>query len=97
MRLVTGEDIIGDVTTDGTGESISKPAIIGVQQGPGGRPQLGLGDFLPFAKTKKIRIGSDKIVYFYEPMPEVFNAYNKTFGNGLVIPNLATQLYPGMA
>lgn len=104
IRLVTGEDIIGDVDYEDTGIkvigwaptklTINKPAIVGVQRSSDGQPQMGLGDFLPFSKVKKIEIVSDKIVYFYEPMLELVNAYNINFGTGLVRTNTGLPFLP---
>jgi hypothetical protein len=87
VRLLSGEDIIANVTLLPNVKiySLEKPAQIMVQQGPGGKPQMGLGDFLPFAKEKKIEIDASKIVFLYDPIPEMVNAYNTSFGNGLVL------------
>ena len=95
IRIVTGEDIIGDCNVDAARRTINiiiKPAIIGIQQGPNGKQQLGLADYLPFAKTKTIEINSEMIVYFYEPTPELINAYNMNFGNGLFLLNMGLTI-----
>jgi hypothetical protein len=100
IRLLSGEDIIAGVTENrgtlggvaisGFGNQIqsyilSKPAQIMIQAGAGGRPQMGLGDFIAFAKEKQIEISADKVVFVYDPVPELINAYNTTFGSGIVV------------
>ena len=96
IRLLSGEDIIAGVTENrGTFAAfpnqiqsyiLSKPAQIMIQAGAGGRPQMGLGDFIAFAKEKQIEISADKVVFVYDPVPELINAYNTTFGSGIVVP-----------
>ena len=47
---------------------------------------MGLVDYLPMAKNKEIVVSSNNVLFIYEPMVDVENAYNQSFGSGLVIP-----------
>jgi len=41
---------------------------------------------LPMAAKKEISLHVSKILFTYEPMADVENAYNSMFGSGLVVP-----------
>jgi hypothetical protein len=56
-----------------------------MQQGTNGKASMGLLDYLPMAKNKEIVVSSSNILFVYEPMVDVENAYNTSFGSGLVI------------
>ena len=87
VRFFTGDEVIGKVSAFGQHNiAIKKPAAIVMQPGANGKASMGLLDYLPMAKNKEIVVSSSNILFVYEPMIDVENAYNKSFGSGLVIP-----------
>ena len=87
VRFFTGDEVIGKVSAFGTNNMlIKKPAGIIMQPGSNGKTSMGLLDFLPMAKTKEIVVSSSNVLFVYEPMVDVENAYNQMFGSGLVLP-----------
>jgi len=87
VRLINGEELIAKVQLADDMLQIIKPAGIVMQGDPStGRAQMGLVDFLPMASKKEISLHVSKILFTYEPMADVENAYNSMFGSGLVVP-----------
>jgi hypothetical protein len=100
MRLVNNEDIIAKVETATTSTGfktklkLSKPAIIMMMPDQSGKPNMGLADYLMFAEKKELMIDEDHILFMYEPMTQLLNAYNQMFGSGLVVPSSANGILP---
>lgn len=93
VRFFTGDEVIGKVGTFGSHSMIiKKPAAIVMQPGANGKASMGLLDYLPMAKTKEIVVSSSNVLFVYEPMVDVENAYNQSFGSGLVIPKSGLTL-----
>ena len=87
VRFFTGDEVIGKVSAFGQHNIvIKKPAAIVMQPGANGKASMGLLDYLPMAKSKEIVVSSSNILFVYEPMIDVENAYNTSFGSGLVLP-----------
>jgi len=92
IRLISGEDVIAKIENLGTKIKLIKPAIFGMTQGPDGRAQPGLADYLPMADKKEIIIDEKHILFQYDLKIELYNAYTSMFGSGLVIPKYASAL-----
>jgi hypothetical protein len=93
VRFFTGDEVIGKVSAYGTNHMIiKKPAAIVMQPGTSGKASMGLLDYLPMAKNKEIVISSANVLFVYEPMVDIENAYNTSFGSGLVIPKSSLTL-----
>ena len=87
VRFFTGDEVIGKVSAFGQHNIvIKKPAAIVMQPGANGKASMGLLDYLPMAKNKEIVVSSSNVLFVYEPMVDVENAYNQSFGSGLVLP-----------
>jgi len=54
---------------------------------PAGAGQLGLAQWLPYAKTPSgVVVSKQDIMYVVEGTDEVTNQYNTAFGSGIVVP-----------
>ena len=54
---------------------------------PAGAGQLGLAQWLPYAKTPDgVVVSKEDIMYVVEGTDEVTNQYNTAFGSGIVVP-----------
>ena len=86
VRLINGEELIGDCEVNENGVRIKEPAQIHFSMNPQtGKVSVG---FLPYAnllKENTISIKSDHIIYTGEPVQEAYNQYNTMFGSGLVV------------
>jgi hypothetical protein len=92
IKLMTGEEIIGDVSAQPTGVvEIKSPMILApAQDEMSGKVKL---NFLPYAAygipDKTIGIYPHAIAADYEPTPDLANHYNTTFGSGIqIVPSM---------
>ena len=85
IRLVNGEEIVGQVETSELGIKLKDPAALIVQPGQNGRPSVGLADYMMFAAKKETTLSPQHILFCYEPVMEIKNAYNSAFGSGIVV------------
>lgn len=90
VKLVTGEEIIGDVDEIANQHNeikISKPCVIQLVPSRGNPEQIGMA-LLPYAaytKDHTILVKASCVVWTQEPVKELYNQYNSIFGNGLVV------------
>ena len=93
VRLTSGEELLAKVKQNvlkdayGQGETVSyilkKPAILI----PAGKDQLAFGQWLPYADIEEgIEIPSQFVIFVTDPIDELLNQYNTSFGSGIVIP-----------
>lgn len=86
VRLINGDELIGDCEVNESGIRMKEPAQIHFSMNPQtGKVNVG---FLPYAnllKENHISLKSDHIIYTGEPMQEAYNQYNTMFGSGLVV------------
>ena len=87
LKLISGEDIIGEVEIEGTEViSIYKPLRIVIsQQG------LGLMPWAMVAKTETFVINQDHITTVYTPATEVANGYRQQITGIVTAPASALQ------
>ena len=77
LRLITGEDIIGNII-DETGENIQilKPfAILPMQATPGKPVQLVLTPWQPYTEDKEIRLNKSKVSTMTNPKSDIVKSY----------------------
>ena len=87
IKLITGEDVIGNVSKNGNIFDIKDPVRIGVT------PQgVAMADFNPFIKDKSIKIEDKHVIYLADLEEEVLNAYNSKYGSGIVVAGSGLQL-----
>ena len=82
VKLITGEDVIADVTEgiESGGVSLKNPAKFFISEN-----SLGMMPFAPFCKGNEIVVRADHIVCQMELEDEVYNAYNSKFGSGIIL------------
>jgi len=85
IRLVNGQEIVGQIQNSGQGIKIKKPAALIIHPGQNGKPSMGLADYMMFASKKETTISTQHILFCYEPVIEIKNAYNSSFGSGIVV------------
>lgn len=91
MKLVTGEELLGDVESESETEYvIENPVGIAVVRGQNGQPNVGFSPFPLHAEQKKdsvITIAKKHVVYAYTPAEDFITNYNQIFGAGIVLPS----------
>jgi hypothetical protein len=90
-RLITGEEILGDVTPDsGINDlvNITNPVHIAAVSNPNTKSvDIHMAPFIPLSSQKTITVSLRNVLCQYEPVVEILNKYNTTFGSGIIIPN----------
>ena len=91
LKLVTGEEVLGEVTgRDPDMITLKNPVGIAIMRGQDGQPNIG---FAPFPLHAEQKSGStqifkiEHIVYQYEPAEDFKTNYDQLFGTGLITPS----------
>jgi len=87
IKLITGEELIGDVTDHGMTYSIKNGVIVAIvpsRTNPQ-QPSIGLAPWLPYAENEQVTITKSNVVYDAKPVKEMINNYNSIFG-GIITP-----------
>lgn len=96
MKLITGEEILGEIESESESEFvIENPVGIAIVRGKDGQPNVGFAPFPIHAEQKTgftIAIAKKNVVYSYEPAQDFVNNYNSIFGSGLVVPPTKTLI-----
>ena len=90
LKLVTGEEIIGD-SSEAHGEiTVKKPCYIQIvpSRADPEQPAMALMPYAAYTKDHKVVSDISSIVWSEEPLIELYNQYNSLFGTGLVIPKM---------
>ena len=90
MKLVTGEEVIGEIITEGENEFVIKnPLGISIVRGKDGSPNVGFSPFPIHAEQKSdttIALKREHIVYYYIPAEDFVKNYDQIFGVGIILP-----------
>ena len=90
LKLVTGEEIIGDIEEKHGDVTIKKPCYIQIvpsRTNPE-QPAMALMPYAAYTKEHKVVVDVGSVVWTEEPMTDLYNNYNTMFGSGLVVPKL---------
>lgn len=90
IKLVTGEDILGEiVVNDTSGMRLKNPVGIAVVRGKDGGTSIGFSPFPIHSEPQiDLEVGFEysHIVYSYLPAKDFINNYNQIFGAGIIVP-----------
>lgn len=90
MKLITGEDVLGEVESESETELVlSNPVGIAVVRGKDGQPSVGFAPFPIHAEQKSgstVALAKKNVVYSYTPAEDFITNYNQIFGSGIVVP-----------
>jgi hypothetical protein len=86
LKLVSGDELIGNYEDNGNTVVISKPAKISIElefTDPPTQPKSRVDVFAPHAKGLKFTIAKAHILFAEDPHPTLVEYYNNTFLSGL--------------
>ena len=85
IRMRSGEDVIGEVTTENPEFlEVEQPAVLmPMPDGTGNSVQMGMVPWQPFSKSKQFSIPKDWVVTLSEPAEDIENGYRKSYGSGI--------------
>lgn len=87
LKLITGEDLIGEVELRMEGTVMIKdPCAIVMIPAAQNQFTVGLAPYLPFAAKKEFSFDPDDVVLRFEPANELRNEYSRITGKGITLP-----------
>ena len=90
LKLVTGEDVLGEMTANSQdGIRLKNPVGIAVVRGKDGGTNIGFSPFPIHSEPQTdLEIGLEYIhvVYSYVPAADFIKNYNSIFGAGIIVP-----------
>jgi hypothetical protein len=86
LKLLTGEEIIGDVDFKDGKVKISKPCILQIVSTKNDdQPMMALVPYAPYTEDHCITVEIESVIWHEKPIKEIYNQYNKIFGTGIVV------------
>jgi len=90
VRLLSGEELMGDIEDKGEGKYFLKNAcqiVTSYADTTTATARVGLSPFMPYTKSSDgIELEKAYIGFIVDPVNELTTEYNKVFGSGLVLP-----------
>lgn len=88
-KLITGEELIGDVEEKDTSISIKQPCAVQIMvTRENMSPAMSLMPYAFYTQGHEVAIEKKNIIWVAEPVKEVYNQYNKLFGSGIQLPGI---------
>lgn len=95
IKLVSGEELVGDVTNTLQGEvQISQPLMVVIMPTGQGSFQVGLAPYLPYTEEKTFVYRKESVILQFEPNLQMQNQYKEMTGQGIVIASPKIELVP---
>lgn len=85
VKLISGEEIIGDMTQTGDNVTISDAATVHLVPGERGTMSVAMIPFAPYAEGKEFLFNLSHIMTAYAPGVDLRNQYNQRYGSGIVV------------
>jgi hypothetical protein len=88
-KLITGEELIGDVTIDDR-VTIKNPCVLQMVPMRSNPEQVGMA-LAPVAmhiEDHSITVKQEHVVWMNSPVKELYNQYNSAFGSGIQLATL---------
>ncbi len=96
IRLVTGEDIVSEVSFNDSENAhvFTNPIIVVAMPGPPGQPpNIGFAPWMPYSKDRKFLIADKNVITMTEPLPQFVQQYTE-INSKIALPNKSLIL-PG--
>lgn len=89
LKLVTGEEIIADVTTNDDFLKLDKPCALQIfpSRSDPQQPQMALIPYAAYTEDHVVNVKETDVIWSEPPIKELYNQYNSIFGNGIVVAN----------
>ena len=90
VKLVTGEELIGDCVTSELFTTIRKPCLLQMVPSRSNpeQPMMALIPYALYTEDHCIDVDIDKIIWIENPVKELYNQYNNAFGSGIQLAGL---------
>ena len=96
IRLLSGEEILGEVEQDKKGGvyKVSNlcQVVTSYTDADAATANVGIAPYMPYADISEgIEIHDNYVGFIVEPVTALMNEYNKIFGSGLIVPDSGIQ------
>lgn len=89
IKLVTGEELVGDVTVNETSALIKQPCALQLMPSPNSdQPMMAMIPYAVYTEDHAVDVDIDKIVWMEKPATEMYNQYNRIYGSGIQLAGL---------
>jgi hypothetical protein len=90
VKLITGEELIADVSVDQHGLTLKQPCAIQLMpsRNDPGQTMMGLIPYASYTEDFKVTVSLDKVIWQEIPSKEIYNQYNSAFGSGIQLAGL---------
>lgn len=85
IKLITGEELIGDMTQMGDNITVKNAATVHLVPGEGSRMGMAMIPFAPYAEEESFMFNLTHVMTAYTPGTDLLNQYNQRFGSGIVV------------
>lgn len=89
VKLVTGEELVGEVVLDDK-VTIKDPCMLQMVPSRGNPDQAAMA-LIPIAmhiESKSITVKEEHVVWMAKPIKELYNQYNSAFGSGIQLAGM---------
>jgi hypothetical protein len=90
LKLITGEEIIGDVSISNGEAKVSKPCLLQLVPSRSNPEQtmMGLFPYAMYTEDHSIVLNQEHVIWMEKPVKDLYNQYNSAFGSGIQLANL---------
>jgi hypothetical protein len=90
IKLITGEELIGDVSFIDSQYIIDQPCAIQLMpsRNDPSKTMMGLIPYASYTEDFKVSVKESMIVWQETPSSEIYNQYNTAFGSGIQLAGL---------
>ncbi len=85
IKLITGEEMIGDMSQSGDNVTVSNPATVHLVPNQAGTMGIAMVPFAPYAEDDDFLFSLSHIMTVYTPGTDLRNQYSQRFGSGIVV------------
>ena len=90
VKLISGEELVADVTMGDTTMTLSKPCVLQMVPSRGNpeQPMMGMFPYAVYTENHTIDVDISNVVWCEIPVNELYNQYNSAFGSGIQLAGL---------
>lgn len=90
IKLVSGEELVGDVSTEGTLVKIKQPCFLQMipSRSEPSKTMMALVPYAMYLEDHSVTVESKNILWSGKPVTELYNQYNSVFGSGIQLAAL---------
>lgn len=87
IKLLSGEELVGDVSKQGNEVTIKQPCYLQMvpSRSDPSNPMMALIPYAMYLEDHSITVEDTNVLWSGKPVSELYNQYNNVFGSGIQI------------